>query len=463
MSALLETTAQRMPLDHHYARNFIAGKWQFPLAPFEFEIRNPLDSSISGIVPLSSRFDVESAVIAAKTALPGPWANAVVRELHLKTFLDRMTAYSPELAKLQSVESGLSLDDSSRLLAVTLAAARTLLLSPATGDGETMRGVTGHILSWGLPFTEIVTSVLPSLVRGDTVVVKPSLRGALTPVAFCVLAAEAGLPGGVINLVQGTGVDVGGELIRRRDLSSLHVRAGDRVMGQALRRSERSRVPLYALRAGGNVTIVGPDTDIDAARLADAVAVGLRVHNAGGPYGLPLLALHRDQAGPVLKELLPVLSCVVPAPLPTEPVRQRARDRVDELVGAGAEVLLGGSNLPDDVEHRMGWRMRPTVVLLGEPGSRAVAAEQANSPLGPVLSIVTWSHWHELTRAFNSQRASSGIARVAHSVGTSATGLPHGLVVSALSSRDGFSAAILPSGWWGGVCDRPDTLEQTTD
>ncbi|MDO8308980.1 MAG: aldehyde dehydrogenase family protein [Actinomycetota bacterium] len=462
MSVQLETTAHGMPLEH-YGRNFIAGKWQFPKAPFEFEIRNPLDSSISGVVPLSSRFDVESAVIAGKTALAGPWAKSTERELRLNAFLDRVMACSPELAHLQSVESGLSMDDSSRLLAATVAAARGLVQSPAAGSRQTMRGVTGHILSWGLAFTEMVTSLLPSLIRGDTVVVKPSLRGSLTPVAFCVLAADAGLPGGVINLVQGTGVDVGGELIRRRDLSSLHVRAGDRIISQALRRSERSGVATYTLSAGGNVTIVGSDTDIDAARLADAIATGVRVHNAGGPYGLPLLALHRDQVGSVLNELLPLLSRTVPAPLPTEPVRQRARDRVDALVAVGAEVLLGGSSLPDDVEHRMGWRMRPTVVLLGEPGSQAVAAEQASSPLGPVLSIITWSHWHELTDVFNTQRASSGIATVAHSVGTNATGLPHGLVESALSSRDAFNAAILPAAWWGGVCDSPDTLEPTTD
>ncbi len=90
---------------------------------------------------------------------------------------------------------------------------------------------------------------------------KPSLRGPLSPVAFAHVATEIGLPAGVVNLVQGTGVDVGAELITRRDLSALHVRAGQRTIAQAMRAHERSDVCLHALRAGGNVVIAGPEQD----------------------------------------------------------------------------------------------------------------------------------------------------------------------------------------------------------
>lgn len=92
--------------------------------------------------------------------------------------------------------------------------------------------MSAHILSWGLPFTETVTSTFLSLIRGGTVIVKPSLRGALSPVAFGFVAAAAGSPGGVVNVVQGTGVDVGAAMIGLPGLSALHVRAGS---GRSLR------------------------------------------------------------------------------------------------------------------------------------------------------------------------------------------------------------------------------------
>ena len=120
--------------------------------------------------------------------------------------------------------------------------ARAALADLAAGRPSPGGGVSGHILSWGLPFTEIVTSVLPALGRGDTVIVKPSLRGPLTPAAFGFLATRAGLPAGVVNIVQGTGIDVGADLISRPGLSALHVRAGDRTIAQAQRGHQRTGV-----------------------------------------------------------------------------------------------------------------------------------------------------------------------------------------------------------------------------
>lgn len=92
--------------------------------------------------------------------------------------------------------------------------------------------------------------MFPAIARGDTVIVKPSLRGPLTPVAFAFMATEVGLPAGVVNVVQGTGLDVGADLISGRRLSALHVRAGERTIAQAERSHRRTGVALHTLRAG---------------------------------------------------------------------------------------------------------------------------------------------------------------------------------------------------------------------
>ncbi len=447
-SAVLEDTADLRPDNDFYARNLIGGRWQFPAAPYEFEIRSPDDSTIIAAVPLSSRLDVAKAFGAADSALRGTWAAPDTRARLLHALLDLITASRTELARLQYAETGQSPADSLHAIDVTLTVARAALADPAAGCPSRGGGVSGHILSWGLPFTEIVTSVLPALGRGDTVIVKPSLRGPLTPAAFGFLATRAGLPAGVVNIVQGTGVDVGADLICRLGLSALHVRAGERTIAQARRSHQRTGIELHALRAGGNVMIIGPGSDVGA--VADAVAAGVRVHSGGGPFGLPLLAVHRDGQESVLQAVTERLSRTAAAPLPTEPLRQRALGRIRYLVEAGAQVRLGGSSLPDDIGHRMGWRIPPTVLMLGAAGSPAALAEQASVPLGPVLAILSWDSESELGPAFTASRNGAGIASICGAGDWAAASLPHGLVTA------GPPAALadmttLPAAWLGGA------------
>ena len=447
-SAVLEDAADLRLDNDFYARNLIGGRWQFPAAPYEFEIRSPDDSTIIAVVPLSSRLDVAAAFGAADSALRGTWAVPDARARLLPALLDLITASRTDLARVQCAETGVSPADSLHAIDVTLTVARAALADLAAGCPSRGGGVSGHILSWGLPFTEIVTSVLPALGRGDTVIVKPSLRGPLTPAAFGFLATRAGLPAGVVNIVQGTGVDVGADLISRPGLSALHVRAGERTIAQAQRSHQRTGIELHALRAGGNVMIIGPGSDAGA--VADAVAAGVRVHSSGGPFGLPLLAVHRDGQESVLQAVTERLSRTAAAPLPTEPLRQRALGRIRYLVEAGAQVRLGGSSLPDDIGHRMGWRIPPTVLMLGAAGSSAALAEQASVPLGPVLGILSWDSESELGPAFTASRNGAGIASICGAGDRAATSLPHGLVTAGPPAALADMTA-LPAAWLGGA------------
>jgi acyl-CoA reductase-like NAD-dependent aldehyde dehydrogenase len=443
-----------LPDDDCYARNLIGGHWQFPAAPYDFEIRSPADATITAVVPLSSRIDVAAAAEAARAALRGPWAEPAARAELLASLLDRIDASRADLTRLQCAESGLSPADAARALDATLILARRVLRTVPGGCGAASDpvpggGVSGHVLSWGLPFTEIVTSVLTPLARGDTVIVKPSLRGPLAPAAFGYLATQAGLPAGVVNIVQGTGVDVGASLISQPGLSALYVRAGERTIAQAERAVGRTRVPLRTLRAGGNVIIVGPGGQATPGAVADAVAAAVRVHSNGGPFALPLLAVHRDEARPLLAALTERLSRTVAAPLPTQPLRQRSLDRISELVDAGADLLLGGKP-PDDVAHRMGWRIPPALLMLGPPGSAAARAEQASVPLGPVLSVVTWGDWDELGSAFTAQRNRDGLASITAGGRRVSVPVPHGQVTTGAPASLLDNAAV-PAAWLGGA------------
>jgi acyl-CoA reductase-like NAD-dependent aldehyde dehydrogenase len=305
--------------------------------------------------------------------------------------------------------------------------------------------VSGHVLSWGLPLTEVVTSTVPVLLRGDTVVVKPSLRAPLSAVAFARLAQECGLPPGTLNIVQGTGVDVGAELFSRQDLSALYVRGGERTIANARRAQHQTGVPRHVVHGGGNVCIAGPD-QLDAGELAAAVAAGVRMH--AGPFGLPLLALHRDAPPAVLETVLERLTDTVAAPLPTEPLRARALARLDALTGAGASVLLAG-HVPDDVTHRMGWRIPPTVLMLGEAGTPAARCDQDLAPLGPLLSVLTWDDWPDLGEHLSRERHADGMATVWGTGLPPAGALCTGAIMPGAGPGPWPAGVPLPAAWIG--------------
>jgi len=440
-----------LPEDHHFNRNYIGNEWQFPAAPFEFEIRSPSDGSVLTEVPLSSRFEVQHAIKIAGRAPESEWADPVARATRLRSLVDRLAENQMMLGELQARETGLSVADSLRGVRLTLRVARSLLRCEAQSRTPAAGGVQGHILSWGLPFNEIVTAVLPALVSGDAVVVKPSLRGALSTVAFAVLASASGLPPGVVNIVQGTGEDVGAELLSHPGLRSVSVRAGERTISHAIRAAVRTGVPLHTLRAGGNVAIVGPHAFGKLDEVAATVATSIRVNSAGGPLGLPLLAVHEDLRSMLVTKIIDRLVTTAPAPLPTEPLRHRTLQRIDALVAMGGRVLFGGSELPDDVPHRMGWRVLPTVLDLGRVASQAVRAEQQVVPLGPVLSVMSFNEHDYLPEVFIADRAKNGIARIWGADVESVAALPHGLMVTESSSPDMLEDSVLPSSWTGGM------------
>jgi len=441
-------TTSAMPTEEHFARNLIGGRWQFPAAPYEYEIRNPSDSTVTAVVPLSSRFDVARAVDAARRALGGAWAQPGRRRRLLDDLLDRLDAQRVALAELQSVETGMALPDSLDIVAATVRMCRRHLDAVDGNEPPPTPGVVGLILSWGAPLVEVLTAALPSLAAGHTVVIKPSLRGPLSPVAFAHLATACGLPDGVVNLVQGTGGDVGADLISRRGLAALQVRAGDRTIAHAERAHQRTGVPLHTLRAGANAIVVRPDRAPTVYAVAAAVAAGLRVNSAGGPFAVPMLALHESMSGRVVSAVLDRLATTVAAPLPTEPLRRRALARVDTLVDAGAIMLLGEQTLPDDISHRMGWRIPPIVLLLGDPTSPAAALAHTSAPLGPVLGIVVWHDLDDLAACLPG-RADTGIAQSWGIEAAHAALLPYGLHVSGEAAPTLPAAATLPTGWWG--------------
>lgn len=438
--------AGALPTDEQFARNLIGGRWEFPAVPFDYEVRSPLDGSVTTVVPLSSRFDVARAVAAAASAA-GSWArDDGARAGTLSRLVAGIERHTEPLARLQALETGLDLADSRAAIEATARFCATLLRAGTCNGPSGEPGATGCILSWGLPFTEVVCGVLPQLHAGRTAVIRPSLRAPLSAAAFAHLATTADVPSGVVNLVQGTGVDAGAALARAPGLTALHVRAGERTLGQAARAAAVTGTPLACLRAGGNIALGGRDAD--PVPIADAVLAALRQHSAAGPLSLPLLCVHESIADAIMDAILAALDNCRTAPLPAEPLRDRTLAWIAALRAGGATVHAGVA--PDDARHRMGWVLPPAVILAGPIRDAASAVAPARTePIGPVLTVVTWRSPRELAGAFTQPHYADGIACAwgLDDAELSDAGLPHTVVLRAATPLTALADGALPGAW----------------
>ena len=228
-------------LDRHHRRfgHFINGAWTTP-STATFETRNPATGDLLATVAAGSPADIDAAVTAARQALP-PWQALTghQRARYLYALARQIQKHSRLLAVLETLDNGKPIRES-RDIDIPLAARHfyyhagwAQLLGTLTDTGFTGEfanhvpvGVVGGIIPWNFPLLMFAWKVAPALAAGCTVVLKPAEYTPLTAILMAEIAAEIGLPPGVLNIVNGAG-ETGAALVapprRRQDrLHRLH-------------------------------------------------------------------------------------------------------------------------------------------------------------------------------------------------------------------------------------------------
>ncbi|MES5100761.1 aldehyde dehydrogenase family protein [Agrobacterium sp. BA1120] len=367
-----------------------------------------------------TKADAESAIAVARKAFDsGPWPRmtASQRSAILLKAADLIAARSEELAYLDSIEAGKPISQVRGEIAGSVdiwryaaALARDLHGESynTLGDGTlgvVLReaiGVVSIITPWNFPFL-IVGQKLPfALAAGCTAVVKPSELTSGSTLVLGEILQEAGVPGGVVNIVTGTGPEVGAVLTAHRDVDMVSF-TGSTGVGRLTMSSAAQTLKKVSLELGGkNPQIVFPDADIDA--FIDAAVFGAYFNageccNAGSR-----LILHRSIADEVVKRVGELAKSVrVGDPLdPTTQVgaiiTPQHLDKINKYVSgakdSGANVVFGGERL----DLGMGQYMSPTI-LSGVTPEMAVAREEV---FGPVLSVLTFETTQEAIEIANS-------------------------------------------------------------
>ncbi|GAA2083212.1 aldehyde dehydrogenase family protein [Streptomyces albiaxialis] len=399
--------------------NFVDGRWVAAMGGTAGPDLNPArPADVIGRFAHSGEDDVEAAVAAADAALPSWRGQGPVRRAERLRALEQVIArraddfahaITREQGKLLR-EARAEVERSLSILRFTAGEGRRL--GGATVPAEDARtfsytlrvplGVVGLITPWNFPLAIPVWKVAPALLSGCTAVLKPS---PLTPLVAALLTeavAEAGVPPGVLNLVQGD-VAAGEALVRHPAVAGVSF-TGSLAVGLLIQAGAARRLARTQLELGGkNAVLVLGDADLDAA--ADAVVQG-----AFGQAGQRCSATSRVIVEVGVKDALldrlvhrvnrlkvgPGTGRAVDVgPMISAARRDACLGAVERARGTGAKVLCGGDTVPGD-----GYFMQPTV--LSEVRESAELAQE--EIFGPVLSVIDADRFSDAVRIANGVR-----------------------------------------------------------
>ena len=390
---------------------YIAGEWRAASGGGTLSVEDPSTTEPLIEVADAQEQDAMAALDAAADAQK-EWAVYPPRERGeiLRRAYDAIVAQADDLALLMTLEMGKALAESKAEISYAAEFFRWFseeavrihgrYMVNTTGKGRilTMRQPVGpcvFITPWNFPTAMGTRKIAPAIAAGCTMVVKPAQQTPLSMLALAKILEEAGLPGGVLNVITAkrSGAVIAPLLKdpRTRKLSF----TGSTEVGRALIEQSAEQVLRVSMELGGNAPfVVFDDADLDAAvdgaMLAKMRNVGeactaanrFHVHESVAEEFSTRLAERMGK----LKVGRGTEPDVDIGPLVDEAQRNKVTELVDDAVARGARVLLGGGHADGP-----GYFFEPTV-LSEVPGEARLFAEEIFGPVAPVATFSTEEH-----------------------------------------------------------------------
>ncbi|OMB86302.1 aldehyde dehydrogenase, partial [Mycolicibacterium conceptionense] len=250
-------------------------------------------------------------------------------------------------------------------------------------------GVVAAVVPWNMPQFLIVTKLVPALLAGCAVVLKPAPESPLDALLLAQILKEAGLPDGVVSVVPGDAA-VGAHLVGHPGVDKVSF-TGSSAAGRAVAAAAAANLTKVSLELGGkSAAVILDDAD------PETVAAGVRsasLSNSGQICNaltrILVPASREHEFVDALAARMTALNVGDPAdpatelgPLVSRRQQQRVRDYIDLGQKEGARLVCGGTDLPDGVEA--GWYVRPTL-FAGADNAMRIAREEI---FGPVLTVI---------------------------------------------------------------------------
>ena len=383
----------------------VAGKWCSSATGETALVHDPFTGFLIGSVPMLSRGEVDQAVHAAALALPA-WSNEPARHRGriLRRWADLIEANREDLARLITLENGKPLaeargevdyglgfvefyaEEAGRILGEVL---------PPNQPGRRLCverepvGVCAAITPWNFPVAMLTRKLAPALAAGCTVIAKPAMETPLSAFALAMLAEEAGVPPGVINVVTGDPRMIGEVFTGSMTVRKLSF-TGSTPIGAMLAAASAATMKRLSLELGGNAPLlIFDDADLDTA-LDTAMAAKFRnggqsciaanrIYVQDGIHDRFVAGFSARVAGLKFGDgFVPETDI---GPLIREAAVEKVVSHFDDAVAKGARLVAGSRPQPG--------RLASPALLVDAPHDILLSAEETFGPLAVVMRFRT--------------------------------------------------------------------------
>ncbi len=386
--------------------NYISGQWHRSTAAEQLEVHNPATAEVIASVPLSSRAEVDRAVQAALAAFPG-WRNTPVVDrvqplFRLKVLLEDNIE---ELARTITMEAGKTYQESIGEMRRGIENVEVACGMPSLIQGynneDIARGIDEQMIRQPLGVVAAITpfnfpGMIPlwflpyAIASGNCFILKPSEKVPLTTQLLYRLLEQAGLPSGVVGLVNG-GKETVDSLLEHPGVRAISFVGSTPVAKYVYRNATANGKRAQCQGGAKNPAVILPDADMEMSTqiLADsafgcagqrclATSVAITVGEAHGEFRERIVADATER-----KVGYGLVEGVAMGPVITDESRNRIEGLVDKGVSEGARLLVDGRGRDVD-GFRNGYFVHPTVLEEVDPRGEIAQTEI----FGPVLSMM---------------------------------------------------------------------------
>ena len=405
-----------------YDEIYVGGRWRPPsldgLSGGRIDVVSPHTEDVIAHAAAAGPSDVDDAVRAARRAFDdGPWPRsshaeriAVVERLaaeygtHLDDMADLITAQMGSPASFSRLGQAAG---AASMMAFAVREAGGFPWSErragVLGEAHLRRvpvGVVGIIIPWNVPQNLLMPKLIPALIAGCPVVVKPAPETPLDTLWVAEMIDGLDLPEGVVSVLPG-GADVGEELVRHPGVDKIAF-TGSSAAGRRIAAACGEQLKRYSLELGGkSAAIVLDDANVDKT-VAGLKTASLMNNGQACVAQTRILVSERrhDEFVYALSNMMSQLVIGDPAdpatdigPLVSRRQQQRVQAYIRSGVAEGAKMVLGGDDSPRD----RGWYVRPT--LFADAGNDMTIARE--EIFGPVLTVIKYRDERDAIRIAN--------------------------------------------------------------
>ena len=398
---------------------YINGKWVKPLKENNFDVIKPSTEKMYAKISLGSKEDLDLAVRAAKDAFES-WAFSDVNERIslVEDFISLYDKRSSDMAEAISTEMGapikMATNDQvtagSKHMKNFISAMKNFKfeqpLRSDTPDEQMIYepiGVCGLITPWNWPMNQVTLKVIPAILTGCTMILKPSEIAPMSSLLFSEMMDEIGFPPGIFNLINGNGPTVGEAMSAHPDIDMMSFTGSTRA-GIAVSKGSANTIKRVSLELGGKgANVIFSDSDVKSAvkRGSDRV-----LKNSGQSCNAPTRMLVEkssyEEAVSYAKEIFNSTSVDSSdkqgdhiGPVVSRTQFDKIQDLIQSGIDEGAELVTGGTGRPEGLTQ--GYYIKPTV-FANVNNEMRIAREEI---FGPVLSIIPFQSEDEAVEIAN--------------------------------------------------------------